>query len=247
VIALDASYGAEDAAVVPVTIRTLLPPDDRREVRRITLVIDNNPAPVAAVIAPGGAIPLDSWSTRIRVDSYTDIHAVAEMSDGTLYVATRFVKAAGGCSAPALTQEADPIPLGTMRFRLFAPAADLSNAAHPGAGPANADPPGAGRSGAWQPDPQRREAQVMIRHPNYSGLQMDQVTRLYIPAHFIRQVRVWQGDALLFSVEGGISLSENPQFRFNYIANGAKTVRAEAVDSDGQVFRQTWGTDAPAM
>ncbi len=247
-IALDAPYRAEDAAVVPVTIRTLLSPGDSRRVRRITLVIDNNPAPVAAVIEPGATSKMDSWSTRVRVDSYTDMHAVAEMNDGALYVATRFVKAAGGCSAPALKQEADPIPLGTMRFRLFEPAgdparskpsrADISSTA--AADSVRSDDTGADRQGASPPPPLRREAQVMIRHPNYSGLQMDQVTRLYIPARFVRTVRVWQGDDLLFSVEGGISLSENPQFRFDYVANGATTVRAEAVDTDSKVFTQTW-------
>ncbi len=80
------------------------------------------------------------------------MHAVAELSDGKLYVATRFVKAAGGCSAPALKMTADAIPLGTMRFRLL---------------PAH-------------------EAQLMIRHPNYSGMQMNQLTRLYIPAEFVQ-------------------------------------------------------------
>ena len=40
-------------------------------------------------------------STRVRVDSYTNVHAVAELSDGTLHVTKTFVKASGDCSAPA--------------------------------------------------------------------------------------------------------------------------------------------------
>ena len=40
VLAIDAPYRAEDAAIVPITIRTLLPAGDGRQVRRITLVID---------------------------------------------------------------------------------------------------------------------------------------------------------------------------------------------------------------
>jgi sulfur-oxidizing protein SoxY len=44
-----------------------------------------------------------------------------------------------------------------------------------------------------------REAQVMIRHPNNSGLQRDQVSLLYIPANFVDELHVWQGDALLFA------------------------------------------------
>ncbi len=39
-------------------------------------------------------------STRVRVNSYTDVHAVAELSDGKLYMIKIYVKASGGCSAP---------------------------------------------------------------------------------------------------------------------------------------------------
>jgi sulfur-oxidizing protein SoxY len=214
ILAIDAPYRAEDAALVPIGIRGLLASDDGRRIRGITLVIDENPSPLAAVFASGAAGGLQSLSTRVRVDSYTNVHAVAELTDGELYATQRFVKAAGGCSAPAAKQEADAIPLGTMRFRQFAPA------------------PGA--------DPSVREAQLLIRHPNFSGMQMDQVTRLYVPAHFVNTVRVWQGDDLLLSVESGISISENPEFRFDYHPNGATSFRAEMADSEGQTFTQTW-------
>ena len=83
-------------------------------------MIDENPSPLAAVFSPGAASGMRSLSTRVRVDSYTNVHAVAELSDGQLYAAQRFVKAAGGCSAPAAKLEADSIPPGTMRFRQFA-------------------------------------------------------------------------------------------------------------------------------
>ena len=80
----------------------------------------------------------------------------------------------------------------------------------------------------------------MIRHPNYSGMQMDQVTRLYVPAHFITSVQIWQGDDLLIGIESGISISENPEFRFDYRPNGATQFRAEARDNEGNVFTQSW-------
>ena len=85
-----------------------------------------------------------------------------------------------------------------------------------------------------------REAQIMIRHPNNSGLQRDQVTLLYTPAHFVDELSVWQGDALLFSMVGGISISEDPNVRFNFVSNGAATFRVEAKDTNGQRFRQEW-------
>jgi sulfur-oxidizing protein SoxY len=214
IIAIDAPYRAEDAAVVPVGLHSLLPADDKRQIRRITLVIDANPSPVAAVFSPSPASGMRYLSTRVRVDDYTNLHAIAELSDGELYASARFVKAAGGCSAPAAKLEADPIPVGTMRFRQF-PLAEGATAG-------------------------LREAQLLIRHPNYTGMQMDQLTRLYVPAHFVNSVRIWEGDDLLLSIEGGISISENPAFRFDYRPNGAGWFRAEIDDSEGNSFKQEW-------
>ena len=87
----------------------------------------------------------------------------------------------------------------------------------------------------------------MIGHPNNSGLQMDQVTRLYIPAFFIDQLKLWQGDSLVLAMEGGISISEDPNLRFTYVSNGAKTFRAEAKDTAGHVFRNEWKIDASGI
>ena len=92
---------AEDAAIVPVTMRLTLPPGDTRRLKGLTLVIDENPAPVAATFEFGDNAGVSMISTRVRVNSYTDVHLVAELSDGKLYVVKTYVKASGGCSAPA--------------------------------------------------------------------------------------------------------------------------------------------------
>jgi sulfur-oxidizing protein SoxY len=92
-----------------------------------------------------------------------------------------------------------------------------------------------------------REAQIMIGHPNNSGLQMDQVTQLYIPAFFINEVRLWQDDSPVLTMEGGISLSEDPNIRFTYTSKGAKLFRAEARDTQGHIFRNEWKIDDPGM
>jgi len=162
-------------------------------------------------------------STRVRVDSYTDVHAVAELSDGKLYMVKTYVKASGGCSAPAAKNAEEATNrLGQMRFRQFA---------RSGEGPT---------SGA-------REAQIMIGHPNNSGLQMDQVTQLYVPAFFINELRVSQDDSLVLAMEGGISISEDPNIRFTYAPSGAKSIRVEAKDTEGHVFQNEWQVDASGM
>lgn len=220
-ILLDMPARAEDAAVVPVTMRVSLPPGDERRVKAITLVIDQNPAPVAATFQIGPNAGVSSISTRVRVDSYTNVHAVAELTDGRLFGVATYVKASGGCSAPAL-KNADEAraEIGQMKFRQF--------------------PPTAAQSGL-------PEAQLMVRHPNNSGLQMDQLTRLYTPVFFVRELRIWQGEEPVLSIDGGISISENPNIRFDYVPNGARTFRAEAVDTENHVFKGEWPVESPRM
>ena len=223
VIAIEMPYRAEDAAIVPVTLRSVLPPGDLRRVVAITLVIDQNPSPMAARFELGAAASVSQISTRVRVNNYTDVHAVAELSDGKLYVAKTFVKASGGCSAPAAKNpEEAKAKIGQMRFRQFA------------------------RSGEG-PTSGTREAQIMIGHPNNSGLQMDQVTQLYVPAFFVNELRVWQDDSPVLAMQGGISISEDPNIRFTYVPHGAKGVRVEARDTEGHVFQNEWQVDNSGM
>jgi sulfur-oxidizing protein SoxY len=219
-ITLEMPERAEDAAVVPVTMRANLPPGDTRTLSSLTLVIDENPSPVAATFNVGPGVTM--ISTRVRVNSYTTVHAVAELSDDKLYVVGTYVKASGGCSAPMANdvQEA-AAKLGQIRFRQFTKNTAASESAP-------------------------REAQIMIHHPNNSGLQRDQVSLLYIPLFIVRHLRVWQGDQLVLEMDGGISISENPNIRFSYLPNGASVFRAEAVDTEGHVFRGEWPVE-PTM
>jgi sulfur-oxidizing protein SoxY len=219
-IAIDMPARAEDAAIVPVTMRSTLAPGDARSVRAFTLIIDQNPAPVAATFALGEGAGVASIATRVRVDGYTDVHAVAEFSDGRLYAVKTFVKASGGCSAPALkTADEAEAHVGELKFRRFATTDEAA----------------------------AREAQIMVRHPNYSGMQMDPLSRLYVPALFVRALHLWQGEALVLSMDGGLSISENPSIRFSYRPNGAKSFRAEVVDTNDRVFRGEWPADDPPM
>ena len=130
-----------------------------------------------------------------------------------------YVKASGGCSAPAAKNDEEA--------RADSARCDTGNSREPGQGPASGT----------------REAQIMIGHPNNSGLQMDQVTHLYIPPFFIDELRLWQDDSQVLAMDGGISISEDPNIRFTYVSNGARTFRAEAKDTDGHVFQKEWKVD----
>ena len=214
-LTLDAPYRAHDAAIVPVTIRQTA--GSGIDIRRLTLVVDENPAPVAAEFEFGSVLGRVEMSTRVRVNAYSNLRAIAETASGELYMVGRFVKASGGCSAPALKDaDAALAQLGRMKMRVF--------------GEFDETPPPAGRT----------EAQVMIRHPNYSGLQMNQITRHYIPAHFVREVEVRAGGDLVFRMTGGISISEDPAFRFRFDDRGIDALAVRAVDTDDAVFEQSF-------
>ncbi|PWR03823.1 quinoprotein dehydrogenase-associated SoxYZ-like carrier [Meridianimarinicoccus roseus] len=209
ILTIDAPYRANDAATVPVH---LTQSDPSVRISGATIVIDENPAPVAAVLGFSDAMsPLD-FELRVRVNQYSNVRVIADTPEGPAMTG-RFVKASGGCSAPASRDPEVALQgMGMMKLRSFTPEAQMSTA--------------------------RREAQIMVRHPNYSGLQRDQITQLFIPAHFIDHMEVWQGDELLFTMDGGISISENPVFRFSYADNGAPALTVRATDTEGNSFVQ---------
>ncbi|MGR3496127.1 quinoprotein dehydrogenase-associated SoxYZ-like carrier [Citreimonas sp.] len=213
-LALDAPYRASDAATVPIVLRQI---DPSARIEAATLVIDENPAPVAAELTFSEAMAPVEFELRVRVNQYSNVRVIAETPEG-LFMSGRFVKASGGCSAPATrAPEVALANLGQMKLRTFEPA---------------------------QMSTPRREAQIMLRHPNYSGLQRDQVSQLFIPAHFIDHLEVWQGDNRLFTMQGGISISENPVFRFSYDDNGAPALTVRATDTEGNRFEQSLPKDA---
>lgn len=227
IIKVGTPLAAENGALVPVTLHMNytdpdLPANDPRRVKKVTLVIDQNPSPVAAVFELAPKAGVTKIETRVRVNQNTKIHAVAETADGHYYVADSFVAAAGGCSAPGGDSDtAEGPPLGTIRVRAVKPEY-VSN------------------------DPHRQEAVVMIKHPNNTGMQMDQETHLYIPARYIETMRVTQGSDPIFTVTGGISISENPNFRFDYLSNGSGEMDIQAVDTKGAKFAKN-GAIEPAM
>ena len=211
-LALDTPVRAEDAAVVPVAIRSRLPTSGEQRLEKLYLLIDNNPSPVAAVfsLAPGsGQADIE---TRVRIDEYTHVRAIAQLGDGRLLMATRWLKASGGCSAPpGKDPAAAQASLGRMRLKV-----------------------------EGEPQPGKPVlAQLMVSHPNSSGLAMDQLTRHYIPAHFVRRIDISYAGQPVLSADLDISISENPNLRFWFVPQGAGELKAEVVDNQDLQFRSS--------
>jgi sulfur-oxidizing protein SoxY len=213
VIQLDAPYRAEDAAVVPISIKALIPQTPDRYIATVHLIIDQNPAPEAAVFHLHPEDGEATLSTRVRVNEYTPVHVVAETSDGQLYVVDRFVKAAGGCSAPALKdKETAMARLGQMRLKQETPFA-----------------PG-----------QPNQLHLLISHPNYSGLQIDQVTRNWIPSDYVRSVKVTYAGRPVLEIDSDISISEDPSFTFDLVPQEPAELKVVVHDSSKRHFEKSF-------
>jgi sulfur-oxidizing protein SoxY len=215
-IEMEAPVRAEEAALVPITIK--MPASFAAGVKSLTLVVDQNPAPVATIFTYGPAAGTGDrmLSLRIRMDQYSNVRAIAETNDGKLYMTTKYVKASGGCSAPANKDlETAMQSMGKIQFKRLA---------------------------AKDGDALVQEAQLMIKHPNNSGMQMDQLTGLYTPARYINKVEVKSGNDLVFTIHSGISISEDPNFRFSHGIKPGDTVEIKAEDSDGA----KWSSQFPA-
>lgn len=209
IVSIEAPARAEDAAIVPMALRTRLPAGDKRQVDKLYLIIDNNPSPIAAVFSFARGSSQADIETRVRVDEYTHVRAIAELSDGSLVMAARFVKASGGCSAPpGKDPQAALASLGKMRLRVD----------------------GDVRLG------QPVLAQLMVSHPNHSGLAMDQSTRQYTPAHFVRRIAISYAGAPVLSADLDFAISENPNFRFHFVPQGAGELKAEVIDTQDLRF-----------
>ena len=203
-ITLDAPLRALDAALVPITIDLV----GTAKVKTVYLMIDENPSPLAGTFHFGPAADTRELRTRVRVDAYTLMHAVAETEDGRLFAAEKFVKAAGGCSAPSTKDQKLALErLGQMKLKAMG-------------------------------EPTAGAVQLLISHPNFNGMQMDQLTRNYTPARFIQNVKVTRGDALVFDLEADISLSEDPAITFGLRDKTPAPITVEVHDSANATFTQ---------
>ena len=202
---LRAAYGAS----VPVKVVSKLPQKPELFVRRLYLVVDKNPSQLAAVLDLTTEVGQADFETRLRVDEYSHVRVVSELSDGSLHTDSRYVKTSGGCSAPP-NRDA-PHLIGKTMLKL--------------AGDLHMDQP--------------VTADVTVLHPNDTGFELNQQTVMYIPPHFVRSIRVSYAGRRVFDAELDFSVSENPTLRFNFVPHGKGELRADVTDTKESQFAGT--------
>ena len=209
ILKLDVPPRALDAALVPVGISVA----PTANPKALYLVIDDNPAPMAAGVHFGPLADPHVLKLRVRIDQYTLVHAIAEMPDGKLLAVSAYVKAAGGCSAPGTDNAQEALArLGKMKL--------LATAAGPRGQPA--------------------ALELLISHPNFNGMQMNQVTRYYTPARYVQTVTVSQAGQNVFTLDGDISLSQDPAITFALRNQAGAPLDVEMHDSAKATFKQSF-------
>jgi sulfur-oxidizing protein SoxY len=196
-VPLRAAYGAS----VPVKVVSKLPQSPSLFVKRLYLVVDKNPSPVAAVFDLTTEVGQADLETRLRVDEYSHVRVISELSNGELHTDSRYVKVSGGCSAPPNRDQLHNIGKTMLKtpegVKLNAPTA----------------------------------VDLQVVHPNDTGFELNNVTVMFIPPHFVRSIKVTYAERKILDAELDFSIAENPAFRFNFVPHGAGELKAEVEDS----------------
>ena len=204
IIELETPVRAEDPALVPLKINTKIKQSNDSYIKKILVLVDKNPFPFVGEFEFTPYSGKADLAMRVRVNTYSYIRAIAEMNDGKLYMTKKFVKASGGCSAPVGADlDAAMKRLGKMKFRLD--------------------------EGVKTNEPTL--VQLLISHPNLSGMQMDQVTRFVKKSHFVEQMKISFNDKLILTAKTDIAISSDPNFRFFFVPEKAGTLKAEITDT----------------
>jgi sulfur-oxidizing protein SoxY len=204
VIELEAPVRAEDPALVPFKITSKIKQTKDNYIKRILVLVDNNPFPFVGDFDFTQDSGKADVAMRIRVNSNSNIRAIAEMNDGKLVMTKKFVKASGGCSAPIGANLDEAMSrLGKMKFRLE----DEVKIGEPNL------------------------VQLMISHPNITGMQMDQITRFIKKSHFVKDVKVTFNGKPVFTAKTDIAISSDPNFRFYFVPDKAGELKAEVTDT----------------
>ena len=192
----------DDSSTVPVAVKAQIDQTEQEYIKAIYLIVERNPSPTAGVFHFSPQSGRAQVETRLRFEDYSFVRAVAEMNDGKLYMAQRWVKAAGGCSAPNAKNRLPESLLGKMKLRFDDDTIRFD---------------------------QPNLVQLMIRHPNESALAAD-FDPDRVP-QFVRSVRVTYEGKPVLEASVDFSISDNPNFRFFFTPHEAGELRIEVEDT----------------
>lgn len=210
---LKAPYTAEDATVVPISVHTKLRQTPQRYIKKLHIFVDKNPLPLVGEFEFTPDSGKADLAMRIRVDTFSYVRAVAELNNGELYMAKRFVRAKGACSAPPPASIDDSRRLlGKMKMKLV------------------------GEVKLGKPN----LMQVMVRHPNITGMAPLRIgSHVIPPAFFMDTFEVDYNGKPIMKARLTFSISMDPALRFFFVPEKAGVMTVKGTDTKNNRFSST--------
>ena len=208
-IKVEAPRRAESGAQVPVSYHIDNAASNGVVIKKLYAFVDANPIPITATYHLSDALGNFSLATRIRFETDAFVRLVGESADGKLYLASREIRAAGGCGGTVDGNEAEiRAAAGKIKLNVESPV----------------------KLGAVT------AATFIIKHPMRTGLQRDLVSQGFVPAFYIKKAEFAFNGKPILSVDVGVGTSEDPYFKFDFIPTEAGLLEVKATDNEGKEF-----------
>ncbi len=210
-IKIDAPRRAESGAQVPVTYSIDNAAANGVVIKKLYAFVDANPIPLTATYHLTEALGNFQLSTRIRFETDAFVRLVGETADGKLYLASREIRAAGGCGG---TVDADEAAIrasaGKIKFKVD-------------------DPVKIGGA---------TSTTFNIKHPMRTGLQRELVSQGFIPAFYINKAAFTYNGKPVMTIDVGVGTAEDPYFKFNFVPDAPGKLEVVATDNEGKSFTE---------
>jgi len=209
-IKIEAPKRAESGAQVPVTYTIDNAAAGGVKIVKLYSFVDANPIPLTATYHLTDAVANFNLATRIRFEMDAFVRLVGEDASGKLYLASREIRAAGGCGG---TVENDEAAVRAMagKIKLKVDDVKLGNVA---------------------------TTTFNIKHIMRTGLQRDLVSQGFVPAFYINKTEFNYNGKPLMTVDVGVGTAEDPYFKFNFVPDAAGKLEVTATDNEGKSFTQ---------
>jgi sulfur-oxidizing protein SoxY len=207
---IEAPRRAESGAQVPVTYKIDQKAANGVKIVKLYSFVDANPIPLTATYHLTDALGDFELSTRIRFETDAFVRLVGEDANGKLYLASREIRAAGGCggtvdgdeaamraSAGKIKLKVDPVKMGSATATTF-----------------------------------------NIKHPMRTGLQRELVSQGFIPAFYINKTEFKYNGKNVMTVDVNVGTAEDPYFKFNFVPTEPGKLEVLATDNEGKSFSQ---------
>lgn len=211
-MSIEAPKRAESGAQVPVTYRIDSKAAKGIVIKKLYSFVDGNPIPLTATFHLTPALGKDfKVATRIRFEKDAYVRLVGEDAKGNLYLASKVIRAAGGCGGVVANDEAKVrAQAGKIKMKMSETnMGKLSTAV------------------------------FNVRHVMRTGLQRDLVSQGFLPPFYIKKADFTYNGKPVMTVDVNVGTAENPYFKFDFIPDGPGSLKVVATDNEDKVFNKS--------